>query len=232
MKTILICLHICVSSLLVSLFLCENETATEQNIEIVYCELELSGVSNNTKFCHQWALIKGQVKCPKYQSTYVNSLEPNQGRFVNIFYEEHTGLPNEIQTWPVSTLHEFKLIATLRKGLNLIRLDYDYYELYENNSLVYEKASFEIHLFYEENMDLIPLSLGVLLANDSKHVFDMDIESKRAGERNDLTSALKRVKTAALLMQLLTSESLFSHGLERKTFRLELDSNNGFDYNF
>ncbi len=54
----------------------------------------------------------------------------------------------------------------------------------------------------------------------------MDRESKAKGEKNDLNSAIKRLQMAGLLCQALTSDSLNSYGLGRKSFRLDLDRNN------
>ena len=54
----------------------------------------------------------------------------------------------------------------------------------------------------------------------------MDKESKANGEKNNLASAIKRMQMAGLLWQALTSDSLNSFGLGRKSFRLDLDKNN------
>jgi hypothetical protein len=87
-------------------------------------------------------------------------------------------------------------------------------------------AQLEINLIYGENYDLAPVNLVIFLARDSPKVFDMDRESKRTGEKNDISSAKKRLQMAGLLWQALTSDSLNSYGLGRKSFRLDLDENN------
>ena len=89
-----------------------------------------------------------------------------------------------------------------------------------------EKSSLTINLFYGENLNLAPVSLVIFLTKDSQKVFDMDKESNANGEKNDLDSAIKRFQMAGLLWQALTSDSLNSYGLGRKSFRLDLDENN------
>jgi hypothetical protein len=58
----------------------------------------------------------------------------------------------------------------------------------------------------------------------------MDKKSKANGEKNGLNSAIKRMQMAGLLWQALTSDSLNSYGLGRKSFRLDLDKNNSKQY--
>ena len=90
-----------------------------------------------------------------------------------------------------------------------------------------ESATLSLNFFYGENMNIEPLRLSMFVAKDSKLKFDLDKESLAAGEKNDYDSAVKRLRTAALLWQALTSDSLNSYGLGRKSFRLEVDKNGG-----
>jgi hypothetical protein len=188
------------------------------------CEIELLGVRNNEKLCHQLILIKGRIICSNLQPSYADSIDPLRGRFVQIKQEL-----NKIDHWPINSLNEFKAVLRLRSGKNKLHFVYEL----KKEDIIIEKASLEISLTFTENKLLEPLRLGIFLANDSKQVFNMDKESAdKRGERNDLESAIKRLRFAALLWQLITSESLNSHGLGKKSFRLELDSQNGRLYYF
>ncbi len=90
-----------------------------------------------------------------------------------------------------------------------------------------ESGSLKINLVYGENLNIMPVYLAIFVANDSKLVFDLDSESKSNGEKNDLRSAIKRVRTIGLLWQAFISENLNSYGLGRKSFRYDLNSNGG-----
>jgi len=188
------------------------------------CEIELLGLRNNEKLCHQLILIKGRIICSNLQPSYPDSVDPLNGRFVQIKQES-----NKIDQWPINSLNEFKAILRLRPGKNKLHFVYEL----KKEDIIIEKASLEISLTFTENKLLEPLRLGIFMANDSKQVFNMDKESSsKRGERNDLQSAIRRLRCAALLWQIITSESLNSHGLGKKSFRLELDSQNGKFFTF
>ena len=174
-------------------------------------------LKNNETICHQYVLIRGSITCPVKQPSYPNDIDPTKGRFIRV--NSDVIASNSLNSWPVSSLNEFKVTAFLKKGKNNLVLNYNYKGL--------ETGTVSLTLNYVENMNLQPLNLGILLAKDSKKVFDMDTASKAKGEKNDLNSAIKRVRTAALLWQALTSDSLNSNGFGRLSFRLDLDSNNG-----
>ena len=176
------------------------------------CSIELA-IRDNEKFCHQLVLIKGIINCSQPHANYPDHNNPSNGRFIKF-----TRFDGVEYNWPINSINEFKAVVRLKKGLN----NFNVYYAYMN-----EEASLDINLLYEENMSMTPLGLCIFMTKDSKHVFDMDKESKATGEKNDLDSAIKRLRTAGLLWQALTSESLNYHGLGRKSFRLDLESNQG-----
>ncbi|XP_068678882.1 uncharacterized protein [Montipora foliosa] len=113
-------------------------------------------------------------------------------------------------SWPVVE-GGFKVVVPLAIGENLISLN-----LKETDS---ENISFlELKLTYT------PLSLSRLVrvvyvkCADSDGSFDAPVSAPC-----DLDSAAKRLSFNARLLQTFTAESLFQHGLGRKTFRLEED---------
>jgi hypothetical protein len=181
--------------------------------------IELFTIEDNEIFCHQLVLLRGRVVCSNLQSSYPNDIDPSNGRFINV-----RGNDNVSTSWPINSFHEFKALIRLKKGSNKVLLDYNY----NPKQNVNEKGNLEINLVYTENMKMEALNLGIFHAKDSKLTFDIDKESKSRGQKNDLQSAIKRLGIAAMLMQALTSDSLCSHGLERKSFRLDLDSNFGW----
>lgn len=182
------------------------------------CKIEIE-LSNNTTISHQYVLIRGKIECPVHEhQNFPNEIDPEKGRFIRIISNEDP-MRNSLNAWPISSLNEFKVIGFLKKGPNNLTLTYNYKNVHT--------ASLSLTLNYIENMDLPPLQLGILVAKDSKKVFDMDFESIQRGEKNDLNSAIKRVQTASLLWQALNSDSLNSLGLGRLSFRLDCDSSNG-----
>ena len=186
------------------------------NAQTVQCKIELYTIKNNEKFCHQLVLVRGRVVCPTLQPSYPNDLNPSVGRFITVRKSD-----GSTKNWPINSYHDFKALIRLKKGNNTITLSYNYVRAKT------EKASLSINLVYGENMQMEPLRLGMFVAKDSERKFDMDKESLANGEKNDYDSAVKRMRMAALLWQALTSDSLNSYGLPRKSFRLELDSNGG-----
>jgi len=186
-----------------------NEAQTTVN-----CKITLFGMKNNETICHQLVLIRGRVECPTLQSPYPDDVDPIKGRFITV-----KTFNGSRQSWPINSFNEFKVLTRLKTGNNLIFLSYNYVK---TNT---ETASLNLNLFYQENMSLEPLILGIFVVKDSKLRFDMDRESLAAGEKNDYESAEKRLRMAGLLWQALTSDSLNSYGLGRKSFRLEMDTN-------
>ena len=184
--------------------------------QTIQCKIELFTIKDNEKFCHQLVLVRGKVVCPTLQQSYPNDVNPSVGRFITVKKSDGSS-----KNWPINSYHEFKTLIRLKKGNNAITLNYNYARSKT------EKATLSFNLFYGENPNVLPLRLGILVAKDSKLKFDLDKESLAAGEKNDYDSAVKRLRTAALLWQALTSDSLNSYGLGRKSFRLELDANNG-----
>ena len=185
------------------------------NLKAKMCSIKVE-LNNNATLNHQYVLIRGKIECSNKQSTYPNEIEPALGRFIQV--KSNVNPANSLNSWPVSSLNDFKIIAFLKKGENKLVLDYNYKNI--------EKATLSLTLNYVENLNLQPVHLGILVAKDSKKVFDMDHQSKQKGEKNDLNSAIKRVQTAALLWQAMTSDSLNSKGLGRLSFRLDCDSKN------
>jgi hypothetical protein len=137
------------------------------------------------------------------------------GRFITF-----TRFDNKSSNWPINSYNEFKALVELKKGSNGFSLSYNYKNMLESGSL-------KINLVYGENLNIMPVYLAIFVANDSKLVFDLDSESKSNGEKNDLRSAIKRVRTIGLLWQAFISENLNSYGLGRKSFRYDLNSNGG-----
>jgi hypothetical protein len=189
--------------------------------EVMKCHINLL-VADQTTFCHQWALITGTITCPFNQSTYPNNVDPKLGRFIYINNTNNTS--PYLTTWPVNSFNEFKIVASLKLGQNNLTFNYEYKP--EFGSI--EKANTNLTVRFHVNVSMDPLNLAIIVANNSNKTFDMDQESIALGESNNLTSAVKRLQTAAKLWQALTSDSLNSWGHGRKSFRLDLDNNQGF----
>lgn len=170
------------------------------------CKIQLIDIKTKVKVCNPLNLIRGKITCNKLNPPYLNNLSRNITA---------KGLDFQ-QSWPINSYNEFKAIVMLKKGINKISFSYVYKA---------ENAKLDLELNYEENQDLDPLRLGIFAAKDSSFTFDMDKESKSLGDKNNLDSAIKRIQTAGLLAQALTSDNLNHHGYGRKTFRLELDKN-------
>ena len=169
------------------------------------CRINLFSIKDNDTFSHQLVLIRGKLVCSNPKTSY-----PSVGRY--IYIKDNHDLP---KNWPINSFNEFKVLVRLNNYNNSINLEYKYAD---------EKANLEHNLFYEESKCLNALNLVIFLASDSTESFQ--IESNSNGEKNDLKSAIKRFQTTALLWQSFTSDSISSYGLGRKTFRLDLDSNN------
>ena len=102
--------------------------------------------------------------------------------------------------------------------MNRISISY----IYEN-----EIANSIFNLRFEEDKFQRAINLGIFVAKGGPGTFDMDAESKSKGEKNDLDSAIKRVRTAGLLWQAFTSDIFHLNNLKRNVFKLALDLNNG-----
>ena len=189
------------------------------NTNYFSCQIKLFNIANNQIICHQLVLLRGRIDCPTLQSPYPNNVDPSKGRFINV-----TNIDLGKSSWPVNSYNEFKVLVRLVKGKNRIVFTYNYVKAKT------EAARFGIDLIYQENMSLEPLVIGIFVVEDSMLKFDMDRESLASGEKNDYQSAEKRLRMAGLLWQALTSDSLNSYGLGRKSFRLELDSNGGMNH--
>jgi hypothetical protein len=148
-------------------------------------------------------------------------VDPLIGRFIEIKNNDNTS--PYLAKWPVNSFSEFKLVASLKLGQNRLSFNYEY----KTASGSIEKASASLAVEFKVNMNMDALNLAIIVAKDSKKTFDMDRESKALGEANDLASAVKRLQSAAKLWQALTSNSLNSWGYGRKSFRIDLDSNQG-----
>jgi hypothetical protein len=129
-----------------------------------------------------------------------------------------------LTTWLVNSFNEFKVVASLKLGENRLCFDYKF----KGSNFTETAPKLCIKVQYKLNMDIYPLNLAIIVAKDSKKTFDMDRESKLLGESNDLSSGVKRLQSAAKLWQAVTSNSLNSWGHGRKSFRLDLDANQGF----
>jgi hypothetical protein len=174
---------------------------------MVECKIELFTIKDNEKFCHQLVLVRGKVVCPTLQPTYPNDVNPLIGRFITVKKSD-----GRSKNWPINSYHEFKALIRLKKGYNAITLNYNYVRSTS------ESATLSLNMFYGENMTIEPLRLSIFVANDSSLKFDMEKESLASCEKNNYDSAVKRLRTAALLWQALTSDSLNSNGFYYKNF--------------
>ncbi len=142
----------------------------------------------------------------------------SKGRFINVNNTKISNYKTVIDSkWPISTFHEFTLIARLANGVNNLQFDYTYLN---------EKAhlSINVNLDQTQNNKMEPLHLVIFLTKNSPRQFDMDPVSKKT-EKNDLDSAIKRFGTIARLWQAFNSEQLNKNNLGYKSFRLEEDIN-------
>lgn len=114
---------------------------------------------------------------------------------------------------------EFKVLVHLSPGPNKIRLDFYSQKLADN------KGTASLHYTYL-NVNYLPMNnspplrLALLVANDSKYVFDTSAERMQS-EGNDISLAVKKYRVAAQLWQTFTAEKMSQMGLGRRTFRLE-----------
>lgn len=183
------------------------------------CEIKLLSVRDNEVFNHQVVLLRGRINCKTQLSVYPNSFDSKLGRFVTVQVGD-----SPQNSWPVNSYNEFKAVIRLKPGFaNKVGINYRYSS---NNNLI-ESSSLVVNLKFEDNKKQRAINLAIFVAKDSPLTFDMDIESRLKGEKNDLDSAIQRIRTAGLLFQAFTSDILNSYNLSRNSFRLALNSQNG-----
>ena len=183
------------------------------------CEIKLLSVRDNEVFNHQVVLLRGRINCKTQLSVYPNSFDSKLGRFVTVQVGD-----SPQNSWPVNSYNEFKAVIRLKPGFaNKVGINYRYSS---NNNLI-ESSSLVVNLKFEDNKKQRAINLAIFVAKDSPLTFDMDIESRLKGEKNDLDSAIQRIRTAGLLFQAFTSDILNSYNLSRNSFRLALNSQYG-----
>jgi hypothetical protein len=177
----------------------------------VECQIKLNTLKANDTFMHSLIIIKGKISCSSFNNIYTNSIQAGS-RLIQINNNHIKDYSNIIDAnWPVSTLHEFTLVAKLAIGTNSLSLDYSYLN---------EKAQLNINVNYDNKKKTEPLHLVIFLTKDSPKVFDMDPVSK-LNQKNDLTSAIKRFQTIASLWQAFNSEILNLNKLGYKSFQIQ-----------
>jgi len=192
------------------------KTQINNNEPLVQCEIKLDSLKSGDIFHHKLILIKGKIESPYFKNIYLNSIDSN-GRFININNRKIKNYDSFIDSkWPISSIHEFTLVAKLTNGINNLELTYSYL-----NEIA--KLNINVNLDQTQDNKLEPLHLVIYLTKNSPNQFDMDPRSKQF-EKNDLNSAIKRFKTIARLWQAFNSEQLNKYNLGYKSFRLEEDT--------
>jgi len=97
----------------------------------------------------------------------------SKGRFINVNNTKISNYKTVIDSkWPISTFHEFTLIARLANGVNNLQFDYTYLN---------EKAhlSINVNLDQTQNNKMEPLHLVIFLTKNSPRQFDMEYQKRQ-----------------------------------------------------
>lgn len=124
--------------------------------------------------------------------------------------------------FPINEAH-FKILVLLKAGKNVLRLEYS--QRTSAASLHSQNAGTKRHVsfFCVNNIppnNSPPLHVAILLAKDSPGTFDAP-PHKVEKEGNDLDTAVRKMRVAALLWQAFVAEQMRRHGFNQRTFRFE-----------
>ncbi|CAF1393687.1 unnamed protein product [Rotaria sp. Silwood1] len=169
-----------------------------------YCTISLTNMKDNEIFNHKTVIFNGEIITNDWQNT-IRNIHVNNANSVNY--------ANKIDTqWPVNIFNQFKGLIKLEKGTNKITITYD--ETINQGA----KCSLTINLVYEEDLTVEPVHLVMVVANDSKLVYDTE-----PGEVNNLESAKWKYRTMAWLWQAFTDDQIYKRNSNsgHRCFRLD-----------
>ncbi|KAL1925804.1 uncharacterized protein VTP21DRAFT_687 [Calcarisporiella thermophila] len=122
------------------------------------------------------------------------------------------------QTWPLKDSH-FKALVPLQPGMNTLRLVHDPHQQpgvhASSNSPTAMTTSWQV--CYVPPLQNPPLHLAILVAKDSKCVFDVPPQKEGQGT---LEVAMEKFRMMGYMWQAFTAEQMRRHRLSTTTFRL------------
>ncbi|CAF1285396.1 unnamed protein product [Adineta steineri] len=169
-----------------------------------YCKISLTNMKDNEIFNHKTVIFNGEIITNDGQNT-IRNIHVNNANSVNY--------ANKIDTqWPVNIFNQFKGLIKLERGTNKITITYD--EPLNQGA----KCSLTINLVYEEDLPVEPVHLVMVVAKDSKLVYDAE-----PGEVNNLESAKWKYRTMAWLWQSFTDDQIYKRNSNsgHRCFRLD-----------